>query len=235
MPEPHSELGTRKPELDLAPLPRSVFAPTAEVVAPRLLGHLLIRNTPSGPCGGYIVETEAYLQNDPACHAFRGQTARNGAMYGPPGHAYVYFIYGNHYCVNAVCQPAGCGEAVLIRAIEVTYGEDLMRAHRPVDAVHQLTNGPGKLCAALHIDRRLDGVDLTDPRSPLFIACNAARARFLRQHGPIASAPRVGITAAAHLPLRFFLAGNPFVSRRSSGAATTAANRGRRQFIKSTR
>jgi len=213
MPDPHSEPGTRISEPDLAPLPRSVFEPSAEIVAPRLLGHLLIRNTPSGPCGGYIVETEAYLQDDPACHAFRGKTARNGTMYGPPGHAYVYFIYGNHYCVNAVCQPPGCGEAVLIRAIEVTYGEDQMRARRPL-AARQLTNGPGKLCAALDIDRRFDAVDLCHAASPLFIAENPRRQAFLRQHGPVVTTTRVGITTAADLPLRFLLDGSHFVSRK---------------------
>ncbi len=214
--ERHSTLGPST--LGFTPLPRSVFEPSAEVVAPRLLGHLLIRATPRGPCGGYIVETEAYLQDDPACHAFRGQTARNRAMYGPPGHAYVYFIYGNHYCVNAVCRPPGYGEAVLIRAIDVTYGEDLMRVRRPVVAVRQLTNGPGKLCVALNIDRRLDAVDLCHAGSPLFIAENPNRRAFLRRQGPVITTTRVGITAAAHRLLRFCLAGSPFVSRKPPAA-----------------
>lgn len=220
MSEPHSELETRNPEPEFTPLPRSFFEPSAHVVAPKLLGHLLMRRTPRGFCGGCIVETEAYLQDDPACHAFRGQTARNGAMYGPPGHAYVYFIYGNHHCVNAVCRPAGCGEAVLIRAIEVTWGEELMRARRPVTAARHLTNGPGKLCAAIAIDRRLDHVDLCHPASPLFIAENPNHRAFLRQHGPVVRTRRIGITTAAHLPLRFLLAGSPFISRKPPPAAT---------------
>lgn len=206
--------GTRTSELDWAPLPRPFYAPPADRVAPRLLGHWLIRQTPRGPCGGVIVETEAYLHDDPACHAFNGPTARNRAMFGPPGHAYVYFIYGNHHCVNAVCQRAGCGEAVLLRAIEATFGEDLMRAGRRVHSARELANGPGKLCAALAIGRSLDHADLCDPASPLLIAANPGREQFLAAHGPLVQTRRVGISRAADQPLRFYLAGSPFVSRR---------------------
>jgi DNA-3-methyladenine glycosylase len=106
----------------LVPLPREFYLPSAQVVAPRLLGKLLIRRLPEGLCAGVIVETEAYLCADPACHAVNGQTLRNAVMFGPPGHAYVYFIYGCHYCVNAVCHPVGSGEAVLIRAIQPLAG-----------------------------------------------------------------------------------------------------------------
>src|SRR5437867_12887044 len=130
------------------PLPRSFFKPSAKLVAPALLGHWLIRSTLEGVCGGVIVETEAYLADDPACHGFRGETARNRSMYGPPGRAYVYFIYGNHWCVNAVCRPSGHAEAVLIRAVEATMGDDLMRARRTVRKLQELTNGPAKLCEA---------------------------------------------------------------------------------------
>src|SRR5258708_31951419 len=97
---------------DFKPLARSFYEPSAEVIAPRLLGHWLIRNTPDGPVGGPIVETEAYLAEDAACHAAPGLTERNRVMFGPPGHAYVYFVYGTHFCVNAVCQPKGTAEAV---------------------------------------------------------------------------------------------------------------------------
>ena len=151
------------------PFPRRFYEPSAKVVAPALLGHWLIRNTPNGPCGGPIVETEAYLTGDPACHGAPGPTARNRVMFGAPGHGYVYLIYGSYFCMNAVCRPQGVAEAVLIRAIEVALGEKSMRRRREVDAVRDLTNGPGKLCLAMGIDRTLDGIDLCDAKSPLFI------------------------------------------------------------------
>ena len=197
------------------PLPRAFYRPSAEVVAQELLGHWLIRNTPGGPCGGAIVETEAYLTDDPACHAFNGETDRNRVMWGPPGHAYVYFIYGNHWCVNAVCQPSGTAEAVLIRAIEPVMGVELMRARRSVSRDYDLTNGPGKLCAAMDIDRDMNGVDLCDAKSPLFIARNPGLKSFLRERGPMTTSTRIGISRASALPLRFHLEGSPFVSRKT--------------------
>jgi DNA-3-methyladenine glycosylase len=200
--------------MKFAPLPRSFFEPSARVVAPRLLGHWLIRRLPGGFCGGPIVETEAYLTDDPAAHAYGGETARNRAMFGPPGRAYVYLIYGFHFCVNAVCQPPGHAEAVLIRAVEAEFGEDLMRQNRSVATAVQLTNGPGKLCAALAIDRRLDGVDLCDAASPLFIARNPRLASWRRSRGPLTTTQRIGIRRAADWPLRFSLDGSPFLSRR---------------------
>ena len=196
------------------PISRSFFEPSAKIVAPRLLGLWLIRQTPEGICGGVIVETEAYLSDDPACHSFRGETVRNRSMFGPPGRAYVYFIYGNHWCVNAVCSPAGRAEAALIRAIEPTVGGDLMRARRPVSNLHELTNGPAKLCAALDIDRKLDGIDLCDARSPLFIARNPESRKVRKDSGPVITTTRIGISRAAHLPLRFYLGRSPFISRR---------------------
>jgi DNA-3-methyladenine glycosylase len=198
------------------PLPRSFYEPSAEEVAPALLGHLLIRNTPAGLCGGPIVEAEAYLVGDPACHSYRGESKRNRVMFGPPGNAYVYLIYGLHFCVNAVCRPKGCAEAVLIRAIEATIGEELMQRHRVAKKRTDLTNGPSKVCAALKIDRRLDGVDLCDAGSGLWIARNLDHKRFLMDRGPMVSTTRVGITKAAELQLRFYLGGSPFVSRKIS-------------------
>jgi DNA-3-methyladenine glycosylase len=199
---------------EFTPLPRACYEPTADVVAPRLLGHWLIRRTSEGLCGGPIVEVEAYLWDDPACHSFGGETARNRAMFGEQGRAYVYLIYGYHYCVNAVCQPHGIGEAVLIRALEPWFGEAWMRQRRPVRQQGDLTNGPAKLCQAMDIDRRLDGIDLCDTDSPLFIAANENRKTFLKKAGPVVTAPRVGISKAAHLPLRSYLDGSAFVSKR---------------------
>lgn len=198
------------------PLPRSFFEPSASLVAPLLLGRLLIHNAPEGRIGGIIVETEAYLADDPASHAFRGQTARNRSMFGPPGHAYLYFIYGNHWCFNAVCGARGVGEAVLVRAIEPVFGLGLMRLRRRVAADQQLTNGPGKLCAALGLDRGFDGMDLCDANSPVFMAENPDRRKLLAGQGTVTTSPRIGISKAAHLPLRFHLRGNIHVSRRAT-------------------
>jgi DNA-3-methyladenine glycosylase len=137
-------------------------------------------------------------------------------MFGHPGYAYVYLIYGYHFCVNAVCQKFGIGEAVLIRAIEPALGDDLMRQRRPVKNHRDLTNGPAKLCEAIEIDRYLDGVDLTDGNSPLSISANPGLDEFLNSRGPVVTATRVGITKAAHLPLRSYLDGSLFVSKRIS-------------------
>ncbi len=194
------------------------------MVAPSLLGHWLIRNTATGPCGGPIVEAEAYLVGDPACHGAPGLTARNRVMFGAPGHGYVYLIYGYYFCMNAVCRPPGVAEAVLIRAVEVALEEEFMRKRRPVDATRDLTNGPGKLCLAMDIDRRLDGVDLCDAKSPLFIARNPAVEKFRKERGPIVTTARIGLTKAADLPLRFYLQGSSFVSQRRSAQLTKAGS-----------
>jgi DNA-3-methyladenine glycosylase len=215
MPDLRSILAALQAHTAFEPLARAFYEPPADVVAARLLGHLLLRRTPEGLCGGLIVETEAYLQDDPACHAFNGITPRNRTMFGPPGHAYVYFIYGNHHCVNAVCQPPGRGEAVLIRALMVVLGEPIMCKHRVARSRHELTNGPGKLCAALAIDLSLDGTDLCDPASPLFIAANPFHEACVQWLGPVATSQRIGITRAADWPLRFYLANSAFVSRRT--------------------
>lgn len=205
-----------------SPLPRSFYEPSAKKVAPDLLGHFLIRNTPKGPCGGVIVETEAYLVGDAACHGAPGPTRRNRVMFGHPGHAYVYLIYGFHFCVNAVCQPAGVAEAVLIRAVEVTMGKELMSAYRAAVTERELTNGPGKLCQAMNITRAQDGVDLCDADSELFIAENPELKKFRKEKGPMITTKRIGITKAAELPLRFYLAGSEFVSKRSRGDGSAA-------------
>jgi len=197
------------------PLPRDFYLPSAADVAPRLLGHLLLRRQGKNWFGGPIVETEAYLVEDPACHSFRGETARNRVMFGEPGHAYVYFIYGCHFCVNAVCQPFGVAEAVLIRAIEPAIGEDRILQNRPGSRRGNLTNGPGKLCQALEIAREHNGLDITRRTSEIVIARNPDLEAALKTSGPVVVSARVGITRAAHLPLRFYLANSHFVSRRA--------------------
>ena len=215
----------REPETcdpwSLPPLPASFYEPSAKVVAPRLLGHFLLRRTPQGLAGGIIVETEAYLANDPSCHGFRRQTARNRSMFGGPGHAYVYFIYGNYYCFNTVCQPPGVAEAVLVRAIEPCFGLEWMQVNRPVAEPTALTSGPAKLCLALNIGRELDGANLCTPTSPLFIAGNPDVRRLRRCLGPTVNTTRIGLSVAEHWLLRYYLEGSEYVSRRERKAPDT--------------
>ncbi len=208
-----------------APLPRDFYLPSAEEVAPRLLGHWLVRKTPAGWCGGLIVETEAYLADDPACHGAPGLTARNRVMFGPPGFAYVYLIYGCHFCVNAVCQPEHTAEAVLIRAVTPDFGIPQMRRRRPGHDLDRLTNGPGKLCRAMAIDRKLDGADLCDPSSPLLIAANPEVEKVVATLGPVRVSSRIGISRAVTLPLRFYLDQSRHVSNRRLGRRRAAGQR----------
>ena len=171
-------------------------------VAPELVGATLL----VAGVGGVIVELEAYSQDDPASHGFRGETARNAAMFGPPGHAYVYRSYGIHWCLNFVCRERGRADAVLIRALEPTHGIDTMRRRRRgVDAERDLCSGPGKLCEALAVTRELDGHALDAPPFELL-----ARA----QTPDIVTGRRIGITRAAELEWRYGVAGSPFLSRR---------------------
>jgi DNA-3-methyladenine glycosylase len=182
---------------------QALAKPTLEV-APALLGSYLVRQTAAGVLAGRIVELEAYLaDDDPACHAHRGETARNGAMFGPAGYAYVYRIYGIHWCVNVVTEPAGRGAAVLIRALEPVTGDGFMLENR--GGVPNLTNGPGRLCQALAIDGSLNHTNLTQT-GPLYLL-QGEPSQF------ISASPRVGITKAAERPWRFFETGNRWVSR----------------------
>lgn len=178
-------------------------------VARRLLGTHLVHFSPEGLTSGIIVETEAYLsKDDPACHAARGKTKRNAAMFGPPARAYVYFIYGNHYCFNVVTNEQGIGEAVLIRALEPVEGLHLMQKRR--GAGHKkinLTSGPGKLCRAMDITGRHNGSSLLKP--PLFVA---AGLHF--EDISIGVSGRIGINKAQEKQWRFFVKDNPFVSRK---------------------
>lgn len=197
----------------IKPFPKSFFLASARDIAPLLLGHWLIRNTSEGQCGGLIVETEAYLADDPACHSFHGKTARNQVMWGPNGRAYVYFIYGCHHCVNTVCQPEGIAEAVLIRALHPKIGLPIMGKNRTVNKNLNLTNGPAKLCSALDIDLRLDGTDICSEKSPLYVGRNSDLKKTDRKRLQITTTKRIGISKAADLPLRFYLDDNPYVSR----------------------
>ncbi len=196
--------------LALLPLEASFYREHDTVSAARaLLGQILCRETPEGLAAGIIVETEAYLsRDDPACHASRGKTRRNAAMFGPPGRAYIYLIYGIHYGFNVVTGPAGSGEAVLVRALEPLYGIELMQKRRGdgKGALH-LAGGPGRLCQTLAIDRSLNEHDLRRP--PLWIAAGAAV-----KEEEVARAPRIGINRAADKLLRFYIKDNKYVSRR---------------------
>ena len=200
--------------VNFSPLSREFYKPSAEIVAPALLGHYLLRSTPEGICGGVIVETEAYLKNDPACHAYVRETPRNKSMWGECGNAYVYLIYGYHFCFNAVCGEAGIAEAVLVRAIEPTFGIDILQTHRGVLKARDITNGPAKLCAAMNINRELDGVDICNSDSPLFIAQNPDRSTLLATREPLIQTTRIGLSKATDWPLRWYLGGSEFVSKR---------------------
>lgn len=195
--------------------------PTLEV-ARALLGKLLIHEALDGPAGGWIVEVEAYIgEDDPACHAAVGRTERNAVMYGPPGHAYVYFTYGMHYCVNVVTGAHHNPEAVLIRALEPAIGIELMRERRGGRVLdRELTSGPARLCQALGIGRPENGLPLT--RLPLIVTAGRPGPRIL------GVSPRVGIRAGLDRPWRFFDAESAHVSRGRPGPPGTGARQGGR-------
>ena len=179
-------------------------------VAKRLLGTYLLHRTPEGTTVGRIVETEAYLAtNDPACHASRGKTARNSPMFGAPGTAYVYFIYGMYECFNVVTASAGVGEAVLIRALEPVRGLEIMRRRRSSQDIYRLCRGPGCLTMAMGIDRTLNSADLRN--GTLRILPRNAFGAVARE--TIITSERIGISVGDKLPLRFYFQNNPFVSK----------------------
>jgi DNA-3-methyladenine glycosylase len=189
-------------------LRRDFYNRETELVSRELLGAVLECRTDEGIASGIIVETEAYVgEHDAACHAAAGRTKRTEPLYGPPGNAYVYFIYGMHWCINAVTRAEGLPSAVLIRALEPLDGIELMRTRRPkARSDRDLTNGPGKLCAALGIDRRMNGLPLQ--RYPVVI-----REGLAVFDSAVLITPRIGITQAADWPLRYLVRGNHFVSR----------------------
>jgi DNA-3-methyladenine glycosylase len=207
-------------------IPREFFARPSVQVAPDLLGCVLEHETAEGLVAVELTEVEAYAgQADPASHAYRGKTARNAVMFGPPGHAYVYFTYGMYFCVNLVCQGDGTASAVLLRAGRVIEGEELARARRTrrrpsgdADgarlASRDLARGPARLCQGLDVDRSLDGADVCTAGSPLRVRWGLARPGTTARSAEIkiSTGPRVGIATAAEVPWRFWVEGDPSVS-----------------------
>jgi len=203
-------------------IPREFLGRPAQEVAPDLLGCVFEHETADGLVAVALTEVEAYAgEVDPASHAYRGRTVRNAVMFGPAGHAYVYFTYGMHFCVNVVCMPPGTASAVLLRAGQVIAGEELARARRgPASTPRDLARGPARLCQALGIDRRLDGADLSDEASPLRLRKAVATVRS-EEKTAIHTGPRVGVREGADVPWRFWLDGaatvsayRPYVRRR---------------------
>jgi DNA-3-methyladenine glycosylase len=196
-----------------AALPREFYDRDPRRVCRELLGKVLVRTERRKYLAARIVEVEAYLgKNDGASHSFIGRTARNAVLFGPPGHAYVYFIYGTHYCLNVSCLPDGVAGGILFRAVEPLVGIEAMARARGVALnggrdLRNLTSGPGRLAEAFGITRDRDnGKDLASADSDLFIADDGYRVK------KVLTTPRIGITKAAERPWRYVIAGNPFVS-----------------------
>ncbi|GGR91092.1 putative 3-methyladenine DNA glycosylase [Streptomyces aureoverticillatus] len=196
---------------DRTPLTRDFFDRPVLEVAPDLLGRVLVRNTPDGPIELRLTEVEAYAgEADPGSHAYRGRTARNGVMFGPPGHVYVYFTYGMWHCMNLVCGPEGVAGAVLLRAGEITEGAELTRERRlSARNDKELAKGPARLATALDVDRRLDGADVcagTD--APLSVLTGIPT-----DPAQVSSGPRTGVGGEGSVhPWRFWTANDPTVS-----------------------
>ncbi len=209
-----------KSTIEFLPLPKAFFRRDTLIVAPSLLGQFLVRRLAGQILAGRIVEVEAYVGlHDTASHASRGQTARNAVMFGAPGYAYVYLIYGMYHCLNVVTEEEGYPAAILIRAIEPVIGIEAMRNLRGSVEDHQISNGPGKLCQALAIDRRLNGQDLTSSGN-LFIAAGDGTTPH-----DICTSPRIGVRGdnkALQAPWRFFFCDSASLSRKNSGPRRTA-------------
>ncbi|HEX2027429.1 MAG TPA: DNA-3-methyladenine glycosylase [Nitriliruptorales bacterium] len=195
-----------------AVVPRAFYDRAVLAVAPELLGMLLVRREDDGgETVARIVETEAYREDDPASHSFRGRTDRNAVMFGPPGHLYVYFTYGMHFCMNVSCEPDGTGAAVLLRAAAVLRGHEHVRARRAVHPDRDLLRGPARLTQGLAVGRGHNGLDVTDPTSPLRVEDDGWRP----DRDTVLTGPRTGIRVAVEQPWRFWLDGVPEVSRHS--------------------
>ncbi|MGA9599381.1 MAG: DNA-3-methyladenine glycosylase [Methylocystis sp.] len=187
------------------PLARAELPIDTASLARYLIGKIVVREAPEGVASGRIVETEAYVVGDAAGHAYRGMTRRNRSLFLERGHAYVYFTYGSSYMLNVSAEAGGIGAGVLIRALEPLDGVPIMRSNRGVERLRDLARGPGRLSAALQIDRRLDGLDLCR-EGPLWLG------RVDQEPGQLGQSTRIGVTRDAHRLLRFFLLGSPFVS-----------------------
>jgi DNA-3-methyladenine glycosylase len=203
------------------PLARSFYARPSLAVARDLLGRLLVRKLPEVTLVGRIVECEAYREDDPASHSYRGVTNRTEVMFGRGGRLYVYFTYGMHYCMNVVTGKEGEGSAVLLRAVEPLEGLDWMREQRGLVDDRSLCRGPARLTQAYGVGRADNGIDLVDG-TDLFVAAGRPIAE-----GLVGVSPRVGVRAATELPWRFFEAGNPFVSKPTPLPAASGRRRGR--------
>ena len=190
---------------DFGPIPREDLPSDTVALARHLIGKVVVRQTPEGTLSGRIVETEAYPPGDAAGHAFRGETPRNQSLFLERGHAYVYFAYGVVWMLNVSSEAGGIGAGVLIRALHPLEGLETMRRNRGVDSLRDLARGPGRLAAALEIDRRLDGVDLCRT-GPIWLARDDGEAP------EIGVSTRIGLTKEADRPLRFYARGSPFVS-----------------------
>jgi DNA-3-methyladenine glycosylase len=187
------------------PLARPELPVDTVSLARYLIGKVLVRALPEGVVTGRVVETEAYVVGDAAGHAFRGMTPRNRSLFLEPGHAYVYLAYGISYMLNVSSEVPGIGAGVLIRALEPLEGIPIMRSNRGIERLRDLARGPGRLAAALRIDRGLDGIDLCR-EGPLWLGCDH------QEPGEIGQSVRIGISRDAHRLLRFYLRGSPFVS-----------------------
>lgn len=186
------------------PIRRAALPSGAEALARWLIGKLVVRRFPDGEAVGRIVETEAYLPHDPACHAYRGRTPRNGALFLPPGHAYVYIAYGTSMMLNVSSEAEGVGSGVLLRALEPISGLALMLARRNTADARDVARGPGRLAAALGIDRSLDGRDLC-ASDELYLADDGTMPE-------VGISTRIGLTKAADLKLRFYARGSAWLS-----------------------
>lgn len=199
----------------ISKLSRKFYSRKTGIVAQELLGKTLVHKTDEGIISGKIVETEAYFgQKDPGSHAYRGITQRNRIMFGPAGKAYIYLVYGNHYCFNVVTEKNGVGGAVLIRALEPQEGIRLMKKHRRIDGpLVRLTNGPGKLTRALGITGSMNGADLTGNKLFIISQIGSRKKGSSSKDFSIVSTGRIGIREGRNLPYRYYIEGSKFVSR----------------------